>query len=100
MTSICIARIASSTATCEQLGTYEFSGGRTPAELIQGVLLRQMRASAVPRRVYRRSNMKGDFAILPLYVLRTDRRPNIAESAELEMRDLIPAERLDASLHA
>jgi len=48
-----------------QLGTYEYERwAEPPAEMIQEVLLRQLRASGRYRAVhYRRSNMKGDFAI-------------------------------------
>src|SRR5467141_993377 len=49
----------------EQLGTYEFQRwAEPPTEMIQEILLRQMRASGRYRAVYyRRSNMKGDFAL-------------------------------------
>jgi ABC-type uncharacterized transport system auxiliary subunit len=49
----------------EKLGTYEFQRwAEPPAEMIQEVLLRELRASGRYRAVhYRRSNMQGDFAI-------------------------------------
>jgi len=77
----------------EQLGTYEFERwAEPPAELIQGVLLRQMRASGRYRAVYyRRSNMKGDFAIRGrLYDFKElTGSPLVARvTLELEMRDL------------
>src|SRR5438309_6970205 len=77
----------------EQLGTYEFERwAEPPAELIQGVLLRQMRASGRYRAVYyRRSNMKGDFAIRGrLYDFKelTGAQILARVTLELEMRDL------------
>lgn len=49
----------------EQLGTYEFQRwAEPPAEMIQEVLLRQLRATGHYRAVHvRRSNVTGDFAI-------------------------------------
>src|ERR1700693_5274935 len=48
----------------EQLGTYEYQRwAEPPAEMIQEVLLRELRASGRYRAVhYRRSNMQGDYA--------------------------------------
>jgi len=77
----------------EQLGTYEFERwAEPPAELIQGVLLRQLRASGRYRAVYyRRSNMKGDFSIRGrLYDFKELTGAQILGrvTLELEMRDL------------
>ena len=77
----------------EQLGTYEFERwAEPPAELIQGVLLRQLRASGRYRAVYyRRSNMKGDFAIRGrLYDFKELSGAQLVArvTLELEMRDL------------
>ena len=77
----------------EQLGTYEFERwAEPPAELIQGVFLRQLRASGRYRAVYyRRSNMKGDFAIRGrLYDFKelTGAQILARVTLELEMRDL------------
>ena len=49
----------------EQLGTYEYQRwAEPPTEMIQEVLLRELRSSGRYRAVhYRRSNMQGDFAI-------------------------------------
>src|SRR5437879_12656672 len=49
----------------EQMGTYEYQRwAEPPAEMIQEVLLRHLRASGRYRAVhYRRSNMKGAFAL-------------------------------------
>jgi ABC-type uncharacterized transport system auxiliary subunit len=49
----------------ELLGTYEFQRwAEPPAEMIEEVMLRELRASGRYRAVhYRRSNMQGDFAI-------------------------------------
>jgi len=49
----------------EQLGTYEYQRwAEPPTEMIQEVLLRELRLSGHYRAVhYRRSNMKGDFAL-------------------------------------
>ena len=76
----------------EQLGTYEFERwAEPPAELIQGVLLRQLRASGRYRAVYyRRSNMKGDFAIRGrLYDFKELSGAQLVArvTLELEMRD-------------
>ena len=77
----------------EQLGTYEFERwAEPPAELIQGVLLRQLRASGRYRAVYyRRSNMKGDFALRGrLYDFKelTGSQISARVTLDLEMRDL------------
>jgi cholesterol transport system auxiliary component len=77
----------------EQLGTYEFERwAEPPAEMIQGVLLRQLRASGRYRAVYyRRSNMKGDFAIRGrLYDFKelTGSQLSARVTLEFEMRDL------------
>lgn len=77
----------------EQLGTYEFERwAEPPAELVQGVLLRTLRASGRYRAVYyRRSNMKGDFAIRGrLYDFKELSGAQLAArlTLELEMRDL------------
>jgi len=77
----------------EQLGTYEFERwAEPPAELIQGVFLRKLRASGRYRAVYyRRSNMKGDFAIRGrLYDFKELNGPQLSArvTLELEMRDL------------
>ncbi len=77
----------------EQLGTYEFERwAEPPAELIQGVLLRQLRASGRYRAVYyRRSNMKGDFALRGrLFDFKELSGPQLSArvTLELEMRDL------------
>jgi ABC-type uncharacterized transport system auxiliary subunit len=77
----------------EQLGTYEFERwAEPPAEMIQEVLLRQLRASGRYRAVYyRRSNMKGDFTIRGrLYDFKeVSGSPMSARlTLELEMRDL------------
>lgn len=77
----------------EQLGTYEFERwAEPPAELIEGVLLRRLRASGRYRAVYyRRSNMKGDFAIRGrLYDFKelTGAQILARVTLELEMRDL------------
>jgi ABC-type uncharacterized transport system auxiliary subunit len=77
----------------EQLGTYEFERwAEPPAEMIQEVLLRQLRASGRYRAVhYRRSNMKGDFAIRGgLYDFKEVSGSQLMGrvTLELEMRDL------------
>jgi ABC-type uncharacterized transport system auxiliary subunit len=77
----------------EQLGTYEFERwAEPPAEMIQAVLLRQLRASGRYRAVYyRRSNMKGDFAIRGrLYDFKelTGASMSARVTLELEMREL------------
>jgi ABC-type uncharacterized transport system auxiliary subunit len=77
----------------EQLGTYEFERwAEPPAEMVQEVLLRQLRASGRYRAVhYRRSNMKGDFAIRGrLYDFKEVSGSQLMGrvTLELEMRDL------------
>ncbi len=77
----------------EQLGTYEYQRwAEPPAEMIQEVLLRELRASGRYRAVhYRRSNMQGDFAIRGrLYDFKeVDGGTTSARlTLELEMRDL------------
>jgi ABC-type uncharacterized transport system auxiliary subunit len=77
----------------EQLGTYEFERwAEPPAEMIQEVLLRQLRASGRYRAVhYRRSNMKGDFVIRGrLYDFKEVSGSQLSGrvTLELEMRDL------------
>jgi ABC-type uncharacterized transport system auxiliary subunit len=77
----------------EQLGTYEYQRwAEPPAEMIQEVLLRELRATGRYRAVHvRRSNVTGDFAIRGrLYDFKEIEGG--AESArvtlEFEMRDL------------
>ena len=77
----------------EQLGTYEFERwAEPPGELVQGVLLRTLRASGRYRAVYyRRSNMKGDFSIRGrLYDFKELSGAQLVArlTLELEMRDL------------
>ncbi len=77
----------------EQLGTYEFERwAEPPSEMIEGVLLRQLRASGRYRAVYyRRSNMKGDFVLRGrLYDFKELSGPQLSSrvTLELEMRDL------------
>jgi ABC-type uncharacterized transport system auxiliary subunit len=77
----------------EQLGTYEFERwAEPPSEMIEGVLLRQLRASGRYRAVYyRRSNMKGDFVLRGrLYDFKELTGPPLTArvTLELEMRDL------------
>ncbi len=77
----------------EQMGTYEYQRwAEPPAEMIQEVLLRQLRASGRYRAVhYRRSNMQGDFAIRGhLYDFKevTGEQMAARVTLELEMRDL------------
>jgi len=77
----------------EEMGTYEYQRwAEPPAEMIEEVLLRELRASGRYRAVsFRRSNMKGDFAIRGrLYDFKEiDARPIMARvTLELEMRDL------------
>jgi len=76
--------------------------GGTSAELIQGVLLRQLRASGRYRAVYyRRSNMKGDFALRGrLYDFKELSGPQLSArvTLELEMRDLNTAEQSGRSI--
>jgi ABC-type uncharacterized transport system auxiliary subunit len=77
----------------EKLGTYEFQRwAEPPAEMIQEVLLRELRASGRYRAVhYRRSNMQGDFAIRgSLYDFKEVDGGAVAArmTLELEMRNL------------
>jgi ABC-type uncharacterized transport system auxiliary subunit len=77
----------------EQLGTYEYQRwAEPPAEMIQEVLLRELRSSGRYRAVhYRRSNMQGDFAIRGrLYDFKeVDTGSTSARvTLEFEMRDL------------
>ena len=77
----------------EQLGTYEYQRwAEPPAEMIQEVLLRELRSSGRYRAVhYRRSNMKGDFAIRGrLYDFKEvdGGTTSTRLTLELEMRDL------------
>ena len=77
----------------EQLGTYEYQRwAEPPAEMIQEVLLRHLRASGRYRAVhYRRSNMKGDFALRGhLYDFKelTGSQVSARVTFDLEMRDL------------
>jgi ABC-type uncharacterized transport system auxiliary subunit len=77
----------------EQMGTYEYQRwAEPPAEMIQEVLLRELRASGRYRAVHnRRSNMQGDFAIRGhLYDFKEVTGGEMATrvTLELEMRDL------------
>jgi ABC-type uncharacterized transport system auxiliary subunit len=77
----------------EQLGTYEHHRwAEPPTEMIQEVLLRELRASGRYRAVqYRRSNIQGDFALRgQLYDFKElAAEPMSARvTLELEMRDL------------
>ncbi len=77
----------------EQLGTYEYQRwAEPPTEMIQEVLLRELRASGHYRAVHvRRSNMPGDFAIRGhLYDFKEVDGPATSTrvTLELEMRDL------------
>jgi cholesterol transport system auxiliary component len=77
----------------EQLGTYEFQRwAEPPTEMIQEILLRELRATGHYRAVHvRRSNIPGDFAIRGnLYDFKeVDGSPTSARvTLELEMRDL------------
>jgi len=77
----------------EQMGTYEYQRwAEPPAEMIQEVLLRELRVSGRYRAVhYRRSNMQGDFAIRGhLYDFKevTGGQMSARVTLELEMRDL------------
>lgn len=79
--------------TAEQLGTYEYQRwAEPPTEMIEEVLLRQLRASGRYRAVYyRRSNMQGDFALRGrLYDFKeiTGGQMSARVTMELEMRDL------------
>jgi ABC-type uncharacterized transport system auxiliary subunit len=77
----------------EQLGTYEYQRwAEPPTEMIQEVLLRELRATGHYRAVHvRRSNMPGDFAIRGhLYDFKEVDSPATSTrvTLELEMRDL------------
>jgi ABC-type uncharacterized transport system auxiliary subunit len=77
----------------EQLGTYENQRwAEPPTEMIEEVLLRELRASGRYRAVYyRRSNMQGDFALRgQLYDFKelTGGQMSARVTLELEMRDL------------
>src|SRR5260370_38035291 len=77
----------------EQLGTYEYQrGAEPPAEMIQEILLRELRASGRYRAVhYRRSNMQGDFALRGhVYDFKEVTGPQMSArvTLDLEMRDL------------
>jgi ABC-type uncharacterized transport system auxiliary subunit len=77
----------------EQLGTYEFQRWiEPPTEMIEEVLLRELRASGHYRAIsYRRSNMSGDFVLRGrLYDFKElTGSPMLARvTLELEMRDL------------
>ena len=77
----------------EQLGTYEYQRwAEPPTEMIQEVLLRELRASGRYRAVhYRRSNVRGDFALRGrLYDFKevTGGQMSARVTLELEMRDL------------
>ena len=77
----------------EQLGTYEYQRwAEPPTEMIQEVMLRELRSSGRYRAVhYRRSNMLGDFALRGrLYDFKEVDEGQISArvTLELEMRDL------------
>jgi len=77
----------------EQLGTYEYQRwAEPPAEMIEEILLRELRASGHYRTVHmRRSNMRGDFLIRGrLYDFKEVESNPISTrvTLELEMRDL------------
>jgi ABC-type uncharacterized transport system auxiliary subunit len=77
----------------DQLGTYEYQRwAEPPAEMIEEVLLRELRASGRYRAVYyRRSNMQGDFALRGrLYDFKEVDGGQLSArvTLELEMRDL------------
>lgn len=77
----------------EQLGTYEYQRwAEPPTEMIQEVLLRELRSSGRYRAVhYRRSNMQGDFALRGnLYDFKEvdGGQMSARVTLELEMRDL------------
>ncbi len=77
----------------EQLGTYEYQRwAEPPAEMIQEILLRELRASGRYRAVhYRRSNMQGDFTLRGhLYDFKEVTGPQMSArvTLDLEMRDL------------
>jgi ABC-type uncharacterized transport system auxiliary subunit len=77
----------------EQLGTYEYERwAEPPTEMIQEILLRELRATGHYRAVHvRRSNIPGDFAIRGrLYDFKEVEGSGISTrvTLELEMRDL------------
>lgn len=77
----------------EQLGTYEYQRwAEPPTEMIQAILLRELRATGHYRAVHvRRSNIPGDFAIRGrLYDFKEVEGGPISTrvTLELEMRDL------------
>jgi ABC-type uncharacterized transport system auxiliary subunit len=77
----------------EQMGTYEYQRwAEPPTEMIQEVLLRELRASGRYRAVQvRRSNMQGEFAIRGhLYDFKEVNGSQMSArvTLELEMRDL------------
>jgi len=77
----------------EQLGTYEYQRwAEPPTEMIQEVLLRELRATGRYRAVqYRRSNIQGDFALRgQLYDFKelAGGQMSARVTLELEMRDL------------
>jgi len=77
----------------EQLGTYEYHRwAEPPAEMIQEVLLRELRSSGRYRAVhFRRSNVRGDFALRGhLYDFKevTGDAVSARVTLDLEMRDL------------
>lgn len=77
----------------EQLGTYEYQRwAEPPTEMIEEVLLRELRRSGHYRAVHvRRSNVRGDFAIRGrLYDFKevTGNPTSARVTLELEMRDL------------
>jgi cholesterol transport system auxiliary component len=77
----------------EQLGTYEYQRwAEPPAEMIQEVLLRELRSSGRYRAVhFRRSNVRGDFALRGhLYDFKevTGSPVSARVTLDLEMRDL------------
>ena len=79
--------------SAEQLGTYEYQRwAEPPTEMIQEVLLRELRSSGHYRAVhYRRSNMRGDFALRGnLYDFKEvdGGQMSARVTLEFEMRDL------------
>jgi cholesterol transport system auxiliary component len=77
----------------EQLGTYEYQRwAEPPTEMIQEILLRELRATGHYRAVHvRRSNIPGDFAIRGrLYDFKEVEGSGISTrvTLEMEMRDL------------
>src|SRR3979490_83668 len=77
----------------EQLGTYEYQRwAEPPTEMIEEVLLRELRSSGRYRAVHhRRSNMRGDFALRGhVYDFKeiSGSQMSARVTLELEMRDL------------